>query len=87
MMMSGWMPISRSLATDCWVGLVLISPAARMKRQQGDVDEADVLAADLEANCRSASRNRQALDVADRAADLGDQDVDRGCRLTVDGAP
>jgi hypothetical protein len=30
MMMSGWMPISRSLATDCWVGLVFTSPAALM---------------------------------------------------------
>jgi hypothetical protein len=29
MRMSGWMPISRSLPTECWVGLVLISPAAR----------------------------------------------------------
>ncbi len=27
---SGWMPISRSLATLCWVGLVLSSPAAVM---------------------------------------------------------
>ena len=26
--MWGWMPISRSLATDCWVGLVFNSPAA-----------------------------------------------------------
>ena len=30
MMMSGWMPSSRSLATDCWVGLVFTSPAALM---------------------------------------------------------
>ena len=30
MRMSGWMPISRSCLTLCWVGLVLISPAALM---------------------------------------------------------
>jgi hypothetical protein len=28
---SGWMPISRSFCTVCWVGLVLSSPAAAMK--------------------------------------------------------
>ena len=28
--MSGWMPISRSSLTECWVGLVFISPAALM---------------------------------------------------------
>ncbi len=28
--MSGWMPISRSSLTECWVGLVLSSPAAAM---------------------------------------------------------
>ncbi len=27
---SGWMPISRSFCTVCWVGLVLSSPAAAM---------------------------------------------------------
>ncbi len=27
--MSGWMPISRSLPTDCCVGFVFISPEAR----------------------------------------------------------
>ena len=26
--MSAWMPISRSFATDCWLGLVFSSPAA-----------------------------------------------------------
>src|SRR5216117_2221933 len=29
--MSGWMPISRSALTECWVGLVLSSPEASMK--------------------------------------------------------
>ena len=29
-MICGVMPISRSLATDCWVGLVFNSPAALM---------------------------------------------------------
>ena len=27
---SGWMPIERSSLTECWVGLVLSSPAAAM---------------------------------------------------------
>src|SRR5581483_5598767 len=30
-MMSGWMPIDRSSFTECWVGLVLSSPALGMK--------------------------------------------------------
>ena len=30
-MMSGWMPISRSSSTECWVGLVFSSPATPMK--------------------------------------------------------
>src|SRR5690606_40821807 len=29
--MSGWMPIERSSFTECWVGLVFISPAVLMK--------------------------------------------------------
>ncbi len=29
--MSGWMPMERSSATECWVGLVLSSPAEGMK--------------------------------------------------------
>ena len=28
---SGWMPIERSSLTECWVGLVLSSPALGMK--------------------------------------------------------
>jgi hypothetical protein len=28
---SGWMPISRSFCTVCWVGLVLSSPAAAIQ--------------------------------------------------------
>jgi hypothetical protein len=28
--MSGWMPIERSSLTECWVGLVFISPAVLM---------------------------------------------------------
>ena len=28
--MSGWMPMDRSSLTECWVGLVFISPAVLM---------------------------------------------------------
>jgi hypothetical protein len=41
--MSGWMPISRSSLTECWVGLVFSSPAVDVG-QQGQVDEAGAVA-------------------------------------------
>ena len=74
--MSGWMPMRRSSLTECCVGLVLSSPAwpmygtsvrwMNMQRWRPDVDRelADRL------------QERQRLDVAHRAADLGDHDVD-----------
>ena len=43
---------------------------------QGDVDEEAVVAADLVAGLASGLEERQRLDVADGAADLGDHDVD-----------
>ena len=66
------MPISRSLPTDCWVGLVFSSPAAREVGHQRQVDEDRVAAARSSANWRIASRKGSDLDVADGAADLGD---------------
>ena len=45
-------------------------------RRQGDVDVADVVAADVEAELPDRLEEREDLDVADRAADLGDDDVD-----------
>ena len=47
-------------------------------RQQRDVQEEDVVAADLVAHLADGLEERQRLDVADRAADLGDDDVDVG---------
>ena len=44
--------------------------------QQRDVHEEDVVAADLVADLADGLQERQRLDVADRAADLGDDDVD-----------
>ena len=46
------------------------------QRHQGDVDVADVVAADVEAELPDRLEEREDLDVADRAADLGDDDVD-----------
>jgi hypothetical protein len=56
------MPIERSAATECWVGLVLSSP----------------LAADLVPDLADRLEKGQALDVAHGAADLGDDDVHLG---------
>ena len=45
-------------------------------RRQGDVDVADLVAADVEAELPDRLEEREDLDVAHRAADLGDDDVD-----------
>ncbi len=70
------MPRPVSSLTLCWVGLVLSSPAAAMYGHQREVDVEDVLAADVPAELADRLEERQALDVADRAADLADADVD-----------
>ena len=46
-------------------------------RRQRDVDVADLVAADVEAELPDRLEEREDLDVAHRAADLGDHDVDR----------
>ena len=46
------------------------------ERHEGDVDVADVVPAGLLAELADRLEERQDLDVADRAADLGDHDVD-----------
>ena len=66
----------RSAATECWVGLVFSSPDGPMYGQQRDVQEEDVVPADLVADLADGLQERQRLDVADGAADLGDDDVD-----------
>jgi hypothetical protein len=68
------MPMLRSAATECWVGLQLAGRAD--VRQQRDVDDEDVVPADLVADLADRLQERQRLDVADGAADLGDDHVD-----------
>ena len=77
----------RSSVTECWVGLVFCSPDGADVRHQRDVHVEHVLAADVLAELPDRLEERQDLDVADGAADLGDHDVDvvvgvaRGRRL------
>ena len=56
------------------LGLLLARRAD--ERHERDVDVADVVAADVEAELPDGLEEREDLDVADRAADLGDHDVD-----------
>ena len=72
------MPTWRSAATECWVGLVFSSPLGREVGHQRDVQEEDVVAADVVAHLAGGLEERQRLDVADGAADLGDDDVRPG---------
>ena len=67
----------RSAATECWVGLVFSSPDGARYGHQRDVQEEAVVAADVVAHLAGRLEERQRLDVADRAADLGDHDVRR----------
>ena len=64
----------RSSLTECCVGFVFSSPAAD-ERHERDVDVEDVLGPDLAAELADRLEERQRLDVADRAADLGDHHV------------
>ena len=70
------MPIERSSFTECCVGLVFSSPARLDVRQQRQVDEDGVAARQLVAELADRLEERQALDVADRAADLDQHEVD-----------
>ena len=73
--MSGWIPICRSWPTQCCVGLVL-SLAGRLEvGHQRQVDVQAVLLADVEGELADRFEERQPLDVADGAADLGDDHV------------
>jgi hypothetical protein len=69
------MPMLRSAATECWVGLVFSSPDGADVGHQRDVQEEAVVAADVVADLAGGLEERQRLDVADGAADLGDHDV------------
>jgi hypothetical protein len=57
-------------------GLGLLLAGRTDERHQGDVEVADVVATDVEAELPDGLEEREDLDVADRAADLGDDDVD-----------
>ena len=73
---SGWMPRPRSSVTECWVGLVFCSPDGREIGHERQVHVADVVPADVAAELPDRLEERHDLDVADRAADLDDDDVD-----------
>ena len=70
------MPIERSSFTECCVGFVFNSPARRNVRQQGEMDVDDVSRPQFVAELADRLEKRQALDVADRAADLDDDEID-----------
>ncbi len=73
--MSGWMPMERSSFTECCVGLVFNSPGRRDEGHQGEVDVEARPARQLGAELTDRLEERQALDVADRAADLHQDEV------------
>ena len=75
---SGWIPIRRSSFTECCVGFVFSSPAVSMNGTSVTWRYDDVLGPDLAAELADRLEEGQRLDVADRAADLGDHDV--ACR-------
>src|ERR1700758_2428083 len=76
--MSGAMPMRRSSLTECWVGLVFSSPAWPMEGTSGGWMNMPRLRPppDLDRELADPLEERQRLDVADRAADLGDHEVD-----------
>ena len=67
----------RSSLTECCVGFVFSSPAASMNGTSVTWTYDDVLGADLPPELADRLEERQRLDVADGAADLGDDDVGR----------
>ena len=75
MRMSGWRPICINSRTECWVGLVLSSPAAAMKGTRVRWMTRGVVASDLLAELPDGLEERQRLDVAHGATDLGDHHV------------
>ena len=74
--MSGWMPIERSSFTECWVGLVLSSPAAAMYGTSVRCMNSALSRAALGADLADGFEERQRFDVADGAADLDQADVE-----------
>ena len=64
--------------------LRLLLPGGPDERNEGDVDVADVVPADEVAELADRFEEGQDLDVADRASDLGDHDVDVLLRHALD---
>ena len=74
---SGWIPMRRSSLTECCVGFVFSSPAASMNGTSVTWMYITFSGPTSRRNWRNRFEERQRLDVADRAADLGDDDVGR----------
>ena len=72
---SGVIPMLRSAATECWVGLVFELTRRRHERHQRAVQEEAVLPADLVAHLTRGLQERQRLDIAYGAADFGDHHI------------
>ena len=70
------MPIERSSLTECWVGLVLSSPALGMNGTSVRWMKADEPRGSSLPSWRIASKNGRPFDVADRAADLAQHEID-----------
>ena len=75
----------RSSFTECWVGLVLISPEVPTTGNQRQVHVHHVVAPKLHAHLADGLEERQRLDVAHRAADLHHAHV-RIARAEADAA-
>ena len=74
--MSGWMPIDAQVAHAVLRRLGLQLAGGADERHQRQVDVERVVAADVLPQLADRFEERQALDVADRAADLDEHDVD-----------
>ena len=74
-MTSGWIPAAAQLGDRVLRRLRLLLPRDQVGHQ-GQVDVADVVAADVPAELPDGLNERHDLDVADGPADLDDDDVD-----------
>ena len=73
--MSGWMPRPSSSFAECWVGLVFSSPADGMYGTRVRCTNSTRSRPELVAELADRLEERQALDVADRAADLAQDEI------------
>jgi hypothetical protein len=69
------MPIERSSFTECWVGFVFSSPGGRDVGEQRQVQKERLAPVELLPELPDRLEEGQALDVADRAADLHEHEV------------